>query len=89
MDSIHTSPRKSNFDVEHWETESPSPSHHHPVGEGSSSYHNRQMDQSYIEYDVKELTSSQVAPLPQPDRTDHQIDIGPPKDFSFDKRTSS
>ncbi|XP_062171812.1 MLO-like protein 6 [Alnus glutinosa] len=88
-DSIHTSPRKTNFDVEHWETESPSPSHHNPVGEGSSSYHNRQMDQSYIEYDVKELTSSQVAPLPQPDRTDHQIDIGPPKDFSFDKRTSS
>ncbi|XP_059429466.1 MLO-like protein 6 [Corylus avellana] len=90
-DSLHTSPRRSNFDIEHWETESPSPSHHHHlVGEGSSSHHNgHQMGQTnYIEYDVKELTSSQVAPLPQTDRLEHQIDIGPPKDFSFDKRTS-
>jgi mlo protein len=90
-DSLHTSPRKSNFDIERWETESRSPSHHHhPVGEGSSSYHHgRQTDQTnYIEYDVKEPTSSQVAPLPQMDRLEHQIDIGPPKDFSFDKRTS-
>ncbi|XP_059429467.1 MLO-like protein 6 [Corylus avellana] len=90
-DSLHTSPRRSNFDIEHWETESPSPSHHHHlVGEGSSSHHNgHQMGQrNYIEYDVKELNSSQVAPLPQTDRLEHQIDIGPPKDFSFDKRTS-
>lgn len=88
VDSFHTSPRKSNFDIEHSETDSPSPSYHYPVGDGSSSHHNRQTNQTYIEYDVKELTSSQVAPFPQTDRTEHQIDIGPPKDFSFDKRTS-
>ena len=91
MDSVQTSPRKSNFDLEHWETESPSPSHRHrPTGDGSSSYHHHQMDQSYIEFDknVNEVTLSQLAPIPQPARAHHEIDIGQ-KDFSFDKRTSA
>ncbi|KAF3954031.1 hypothetical protein ACB098_08G077200 [Castanea mollissima] len=88
MDSVQASPRISNFDIEHWETESPSPSYRHrPVGDGSLSYHHHQTDQSYIEYDkdVNELNLGQVAPIPQPARAQHEIDIGP-KDFSFDKR---
>lgn len=91
MDSVQASPRKSNFDIEHWETESPSPSYRHrPVGDGSSSYHHHQTDQSYMEYDkdVNEVNLGQVAPIPQPARAQHEIDIGP-KDFSFDKRTSA
>ncbi|KAK9999009.1 hypothetical protein SO802_018612 [Lithocarpus litseifolius] len=91
MDSVQASPRKSNFDIEHWESESPSPSHHHrPTGDGSSSYHHHQMDQSYIEYDkdVNEVNLGQVAPIPQPARAQHEINIGP-KDFSFDKRTGA
>lgn len=89
MDSVQASPRKSNFDIEHWETESPSPSHRHrPVGDGSSSYHHHQTDQSYIKYDkdVNEVNLGQLAPIPQPARAQHEIDIGL-KDFSFDKRT--
>ncbi|XP_030962414.1 MLO-like protein 6 [Quercus lobata] len=91
MDSVQTSPRKSSFDLEHWETESPSPSHRHrPTGDGSSSSHHHQMDQSHIEFDknVNEVTLSQLAPIPQPARAQHEIDIGL-KDFSFDKRTSA
>ncbi|OMO97982.1 Mlo-related protein [Corchorus capsularis] len=38
MDSLHTSPRRSNFDIEQWDTDSPSPSHPN-YGEGSSSSH--------------------------------------------------
>ncbi|KAK9279093.1 hypothetical protein L1049_012768 [Liquidambar formosana] len=84
FDSLQTSPRRSNFDVEHWETDgSPSPSHHHFHGEGSSSHH---PDHGYVERErdqFHEPSSSQVAPMPQ-----HAIDIGP-KEFSFDKRTST
>ncbi|XP_023892160.2 MLO-like protein 6 [Quercus suber] len=89
MESVQASPRKSNFDIEHWETESPSPSHRHwPVGDGSSSYHHHQTDQSYIkdDKDVNEVNLGQLAPIPQPARAQHEIDIGL-KDFSFDKRT--
>ncbi|KAG2670347.1 hypothetical protein I3760_14G081400 [Carya illinoinensis] len=89
MDSVHTSPRRSNFDFEHWETDSPSPSHHHNriSGEGSSSYHpGQQSDQSNAEYD-KNVNESSIS-VPQTGRLQHEIDLGNPKDFSFDKRTS-
>lgn len=91
MDSVHTSPRRSNFDVEHWETDSPSPSHHYRVGDGSSSHHHGQLDRSDVEYDrdVNEPSSGQVAPISQTPLTgQHEIDIGQPKDFSFDMRTT-
>lgn len=91
MDSVHTSPRRSNFDVEHWETDSPSPSHHYRVGDGSSSHHHGQLDRSNVEYDrdVNEPSSGQVAPISQTPLTgQHEIDIGQPKDFSFDMRTT-
>lgn len=90
MDSVQTSPRRSNFDIEHWETDSPSPSHRHRAGDGSSSYHhNHQMEQGYVENDrnVNEVNLGRVPPIPQTSRTQHEIDVGP-KDFSFDKRTS-
>lgn len=92
MDSVHTSPRRSNFDIEqYWETDSPSPSHRQPriPGEGSSSYHHGHVlpDQSNVEYD--KVVNESGTSVPQTSRLQHEIDLGPPKDFSFDKRTSS
>lgn len=89
-DSLQTSPRRSNFDIDNWETEgSPSPSFspsHPHHGEGSSSSHNQL--HHYLEYDKymnNPSSSSQVAPVPQPTSDQHRIDIVP-KDFSFDRR---
>ncbi|KAI5575871.1 hypothetical protein POPTR_009G011900v4 [Populus trichocarpa] len=101
IDSLHTSPGRSNFDVEHWETESPSPSHHpNYAGEGSSSHrHQQQLELAsvagYVEddkdiHDMETgLNRDQVAAteLPQPPTTHHEIDIVK-KEFSFDRRTS-
>ncbi|XP_007015436.2 PREDICTED: MLO-like protein 6 [Theobroma cacao] len=85
MDSLHTSPRRSNFDIEHWDTDSPSPSHPN-YGDGSSSHHHNFMaEQVQLDYDrdvVNEPSSSE-----QHERTQHEINIGP-KEFSFDRRTS-
>ncbi|XP_021278082.1 MLO-like protein 6 [Herrania umbratica] len=85
MDSLHTSPRRSNFDIEHWDTDSPSPSHPN-YGEGSSSHHHNYMaEQVQLDNDrdvVNEPSSSE-----QQERTQHEINIGP-KEFSFDRRTS-
>lgn len=88
LDSVQTSPRRSNFN---WETEgSPSPSHHYQ-SDGSSTIHHRnhEIELSYVEQEaaVLEPGSAQVVPLPQPSLAQHEINIGPPKDFSFDKRT--
>ncbi|XWS28420.1 hypothetical protein CRYUN_Cryun25bG0067300 [Craigia yunnanensis] len=38
MDSLHTSPRRSNFDIEQWDTDFSSPFHPN-YGDGSSSHH--------------------------------------------------
>ncbi|EOY33055.1 Seven transmembrane MLO family protein isoform 1 [Theobroma cacao] len=85
MDSLHASPRRSNFDIEHWDTDSPSPSHPN-YGDGSSSHHHNFMaEQVQLDYDrdvVNEPSSSE-----QHERTQHEINIGP-KEFSFDRRTS-
>ncbi|KAB5540691.1 hypothetical protein DKX38_013665 [Salix brachista] len=94
MDSLYTSPRRSNVGVEHWETESPSPSHH--AVEGSSS-HRRQKQlelasaAGYVENDhgmETSLNHDQVAATepPPPPTTHHEIDIVR-KEFSFDRRT--
>lgn len=87
MDSFQTSPRRSNFDTEPWETDSPSPSHPN-YGEGSSSHHHHQIELGHIDYDKNdnEAGLSQVVPIPQPISGQHQIDVMP-KEFSFDKRT--
>lgn len=101
MDSLHTSPGRSNFDFEHWETESPSPSHHpNYAGEGSSSHrHQQQLELASVagyvddDKDIHDMETGsnrdQVAAteLPQPPTTHHEIDIEK-KEFSFDRRTS-
>ncbi|OMO53309.1 Mlo-related protein [Corchorus olitorius] len=90
MDSLHTSPRRSNFDIEqYWDTDSPSPSHPN-YGEGSSSSHHHntaEQVQVQVEYDkeVNEVSSSSD----QQETSQHEISIGPSKEFSFDKRTTS
>uniref|UniRef100_A0A6N2L7M1 MLO-like protein n=1 Tax=Salix viminalis TaxID=40686 RepID=A0A6N2L7M1_SALVM len=95
MDSLYTSPRRSNGGVEHWETESPSPSHH--AVEGSSSHRRRQKQlelasaAGYVESDhgmETSLNHDQVAATePPPPPTAHrEIDIVR-KEFSFDRRT--
>ncbi|XWS73734.1 hypothetical protein CRYUN_Cryun02cG0154000 [Craigia yunnanensis] len=84
MDSLHTSPRRSNFDIDQWDTDSPSPSDPN-YGDVSSSHHHNTMEQvDQVDYirDVNELSSSE-----QRERTQHEINIGP-KEFSFDRRTS-
>ncbi|XWS71316.1 hypothetical protein CRYUN_Cryun03dG0127700 [Craigia yunnanensis] len=84
MDSLHTSPRRSNFDIEQWHTDSPSPSHPN-YDDGSSSHHHNMMEQvDQVDYnrDVNEPSSSE-----QGERMQHEINIGP-KVFSFDRITS-
>ncbi|KAF9675224.1 hypothetical protein SADUNF_Sadunf09G0009900 [Salix dunnii] len=96
MDSLHTSPRRSNVGVERWETESPSPSH--PAVEGSSS-HRRQKQLElasavgYVENDRGMetcLNHDQVVAteLQRPPTTHHEIDVVR-KEFSFDRRTAN
>ncbi|KGN47314.1 MLO-like protein 6 [Cucumis sativus] len=92
LDSVHTSPRRSNFDTDQWDPDSPSPSpsHHfhrrpHP-GDGSISNHHRDVEAGDLDVDVES---------PQPDRTTqsinptniehHEIDVGS-NEFSFDRR---
>ncbi|KAA8544020.1 hypothetical protein F0562_021803 [Nyssa sinensis] len=90
MDSVQTSPRRSNFDGEHWDTEGSTPPAHFNYGDGSSSHHHH-IELGHVEHyrEVKdEPSSAQVDPLPQPATgQQHQINIGP-KDFSFDRKTS-
>ncbi|XP_058219242.1 MLO-like protein 6 isoform X2 [Rhododendron vialii] len=98
--SVQNTPRHSNFDVDHWGADtdgSPPPSHRHHHyggsrghGDESSSHRHQQVEMGRME-DIKskevpqlEPSSTRVAPLLQ-----HEIDIGVPKDFSFDKRTST
>ncbi|KAK4408520.1 MLO-like protein 6 [Sesamum angolense] len=87
-DSLQTSPRKSNYDMDHWESESPSPTRFH--GQGDAFHQNLEL--GYMDHRAElghhEPSSSQVVPMPQPPRDQHEINIGVPKDFSFDKRAS-
>ncbi|KAJ4726000.1 MLO-like protein [Melia azedarach] len=78
MDSVNTSPRRS---IERWDTDSPSPSHPH-YGDGSSSHHHIEQGY-YLEYNRDVNDQEGQGGLPQ-----HEIDIVPSKEFSFDKRTS-
>lgn len=94
IDSLPTSPRKSNFDMDNWDNDgSPSPSPtRFQQGEGSSTSHH-QIELGYIQHEADlrhEPSSSRVVPLPQPPEEQQEISIGMPnKDFSFDKRTST
>ncbi|KAF5744689.1 Seven transmembrane MLO family protein isoform 1 [Tripterygium wilfordii] len=84
VDSIQTSPRRSNVDMENWDTDSPSPSHPHISGDGSSSSHHhfRQMEQAYAEDENRNVNEAGLRnQAPQ-----HEIDIASSQEFSFDKR---
>ncbi|PHT45240.1 MLO-like protein 12 [Capsicum baccatum] len=92
MGSLQNSPRRSNYDVDHWDNEgSPSPSRFFQEADSSSSYmHQIQLGQ--FDHDSSEVigaSSSQVVPLPQEDFEQHEITIVGSRDFSFEKRTSS
>lgn len=86
FDSLQTSPKKSNLDIDQWDgDDSPSPSwlHHR----GDSSFHH-QIELADVEFEEElrhEPSSSQVAPLPH-----HEINISrSTKEFSFDKRDTT
>lgn len=84
--SLQNSPQKANYDMDHWETESPSPTRFH--GEADAFQH--RIELANVDHEVElrhEPSSSQVAPLPEPAIEQHEISIrGHNKDFSFDKR---
>ncbi|KGN64744.1 MLO-like protein 6 [Cucumis sativus] len=82
VDSFHTSPRRSPFDTDRWDNDSPSPSRH-VDGSSSSQPH---VEMGGYEKDPVESSSSQVDPVqPSRNRNQHEIHIGGPKDFSFDR----
>ncbi|KAL3649377.1 MLO-like protein 6 [Castilleja foliolosa] len=79
VDSIQNSPRKSNFDADHWDSESPSPNHFH--GQGDAFRHHIELTQTENNDVASEPSSSRAGP------TQHEIDIGGHnKAFSFDSR---
>lgn len=83
VDSFHNSPRRSPFETDRWDNESPSPSRH-ADGSSSSQPH---VEMKGYDKDPVEPGSTQVDPVPiqqSRTRTQHEIDIGH-KDFSFDR----
>ncbi|KAG8371349.1 hypothetical protein BUALT_Bualt13G0078500 [Buddleja alternifolia] len=89
MDSPQISPHKSNYVMDHWETESPSPTHFHGQGDGSSDFHHRiELDRVEDAVEIHhEPSSSQMAPMPEASEK-HEISIAVLRDFSFAKRAS-
>ncbi|XP_030451672.1 MLO-like protein 6 [Syzygium oleosum] len=84
IDSYHTSPRRSNFDADQLNNESPSPTHFHQ-GDGSSLYNNPSMEHGTVDRE----RAVQLASIPEPTtQVQHEIDIAP-KDFSFDRRSGA
>ncbi|KAA3458959.1 MLO-like protein 6 isoform X2 [Gossypium australe] len=87
VDSLHTSPRRSNFDIELSDTDSLSPSPLNYTEGSSTSYHHVNMvDQVQVDYinnDINELNFNERREL-----TQHEINIEL-KNFSFDRRTTS
>ncbi|PIM98067.1 hypothetical protein CDL12_29455 [Handroanthus impetiginosus] len=88
MDSLQASPRRTNYDVDQYDTDLPSPTRFH--GQAEASNHHIELGYMNQEAEIhQEPSSSQVAPLPQRLHEQQEINIGLPKDFSFDKRTST
>lgn len=84
VDSLHTSPRRSPYDADRWDkdNDSPSPSRH-ADGSSSSQPH---VELGALDRDPVEPGSVHLDPIQQPrTRTQHAIDIGGHKDFSFDR----
>ncbi|KAJ0511022.1 hypothetical protein HanIR_Chr11g0547291 [Helianthus annuus] len=84
-DSFQTSPRMSNFDTD--TDGSPSPSYHkgRDSSEPSTS-HQHQIEMGTVDQsnETNDLGSSQTVIVPE-----HEVTIQVPKEFSFDKRTTS
>ncbi|KAJ9558966.1 hypothetical protein OSB04_013580 [Centaurea solstitialis] len=93
IDSLQTSPRMSNFDTDNWDTDgSPSPSYH-PRGdkEASTSHHHRiELGSMSMDHrnEIPEPNRLQLAVVSEPieNQQQHEVKIGVPKEFSFDKR---
>ncbi|KAF5751533.1 Seven transmembrane MLO family protein isoform 1 [Tripterygium wilfordii] len=85
VDSIQTSPRRSSVDMETWETDSPSTSHPHVTGDGSSSSHHHQFGHMERAYAENENRDDNEKGLKDQDPR-HEIDIASSQEFSFDKR---
>ncbi|KAK4408930.1 MLO-like protein 6, partial [Sesamum angolense] len=88
MDSLQTSPRKSNFNVDHWDVEgSPSPTRFHQ-GNGSSSgrhHHRPELEHEVELHQELQGSSARVRPLSvQVAHEQHEINIHN-EEFSFDK----
>ncbi|XP_038895755.1 MLO-like protein 6 [Benincasa hispida] len=82
VDSFHTSPRRSPFETDRWDNDSPSPSRH---AEGSSSSQPH-VEMGGYDKDPVEPDSTQFDPVQSSrTRTQHEIHIGGIKDFSFDR----
>ncbi|KAG8495178.1 hypothetical protein CXB51_012813 [Gossypium anomalum] len=84
MDSVHTSPRRSSFDIESSETDSPYTSHHPYYDDGSTSHNPNMAEpvQGGTDRDINEASSTEER---EPEH--HAINILP-KEFSFDRRTN-
>ncbi|KAI3696971.1 hypothetical protein L6452_29636 [Arctium lappa] len=89
IDSLQTSPRMSNFDTDNWDTDgSPSPSYH-PRGdkETSTSHHQIELGSMDHRNEIPEPNPLQVDIVPETiAKRQHEVTIGVPKEFSFDKR---
>ncbi|KAK4367217.1 hypothetical protein RND71_015097 [Anisodus tanguticus] len=91
MGSPQNSPRRSNYEVDHWDNEgSSSPSRFYQEAHDGSSL---SMQKIQLDHDdsseVIGPSSSQVVPLPQEDRDQHEITIVGSREFSFEKRTTN
>ncbi|XP_024982402.1 MLO-like protein 6 [Cynara cardunculus var. scolymus] len=89
IDSLQTSPRRSNFDTDNWDTDgSPSPSYHRRGDtETSTSHHQIQLGSMDHRNEIPEPNPLQVAIVPETvDNQQHEVTIAFPKEFSFDKR---
>ena len=83
VDSMQTSPRRSNFADS--ETESPSPSYHHPKTNQDYDY-DHESSSFHHQIEMGHLSPDNEALGPQMGPKQHGIDIGQSKEFSFDKR---
>lgn len=86
-DSLQTSPRMSNFDTDNWDTDgTPSPSYHQSQDPESSTSHQHRIELGPMDQgnETNDDGSLQMVVVPQ-----HEVRIQLPKEFSFDKRTTS
>lgn len=95
LDSFHTSPRKSNLDIEQWDNEAPPPGQFHQgiIDHVSSSQHQHSIELGFLEHDGTDVQgpsySSQMAPLPQEETNIRQSNSGRSSEFSFIQRSAS